>query len=288
MEDKEYIKGLVKKHKGKMNAAILLKWMVTGLSAGFVAALLILIISFMTPFYYALPIAICLMSAGLVTGLIIGITKKVNDRKAALDIDSFGFKERMVTAFESVDKDEEIYVIQRSDAVRRVKGKEKNLKVKLLPRPRLMVIFSLLFISVLVAIFLPSKTKTEAKRIHIAHKEAEKTIEDVEEMIEELEKTKEDLKDSLSKEEREKLDDMIESLEASKDELENADDMSQVDTGRDKLQFKYNDIKNKLNDMANVKQKIDDDPESAERMKEAAEKAAEKEQEQQNQQGQNG
>ena len=102
-EEKEYIKRTIKSHKGKMNAAILLKWMIRGLSAGLVAALFILIIAFLTPFYYANLIAVILIAAGFTAGLTVGMLKRINDRKAALDIDSHGLHERVVTAFEAID-----------------------------------------------------------------------------------------------------------------------------------------------------------------------------------------
>ena len=276
MNDKEYIKKLVKKHKGKMNAVRMTKSMVLCISAGFLAALLVEIYSFIKPFFYADLVAIILIAVSAVVGIALGIMKKIGDRDAALDIDSAGFRERIVTAYEGLDKDGPIYELQRKDAVKVARAGEKSIRVKREGLPKLVCIFTFLFAAVITSMFLPSKTKARAKELHKIGQKVDQKKDDVDDLKDELEKLKDELSGSLTEDEKKKLEQMIESLEASKQELDKAETEEEYQAAKDKLDFKYDDINQRLNDMANAKEKIDNDPESAERMREAAAEAANK------------
>ena len=263
MEEREYIKKLVKKHKDKMNAAILLKWTLTGVSAGLTAALVVLGIAFIVPFYYANLFAIAFVAVGFIAGIVIGICKRTTSRKAALDIDKRGFKERVITAFEAVDKEDAVHVMQRKDAINHLRGREKSIKVKVIPKPRLIAIFSLLLLAAVVLVFLPSKTKIEARDTHIIHKEADKDIKKIQDVIDDIKEIRKDPEKKLTEDEKKKLDDMLKNLQASKKDLENAKDKDGLKNARDKADFKYDKISDSLNRMANAREQLMNDPDSA-------------------------
>ena len=276
MSDKEYIRNLVKKHKSKMNAVGITRWTIICLSAGLLAALLVELYSFIWPFYYADIVAIVLMVLGAAAGLVIGFMKRKTEREAALDIDSAGFRERIVTAYEGLDKDDAIYEIQRKDAVKVAKAGASKIRVKREGLPKLVCVFTFLFAAVLTSFFLPSKTKARAKEIHILNQKIDDKKDDIDDLKDELDKLKDELKDSLTDDEKKKIQDMIDSLEASKQELDKAETQEEYDAAKDKLDFKLDDISEKLDNMADVKEKIDNDPDSAQRMRDAAQEAEKK------------
>ena len=62
-----------------------------------------------------------------ITGIVLGIHARKKETDAALVIDSFGLKERVVTALERMDESDEISQLQRKDAAAVLKSMEENI-----------------------------------------------------------------------------------------------------------------------------------------------------------------
>ena len=146
MEEKEYLRGFVKKVLRKINTAVLVKKILLCTSVGLAAAAVTEGIACIVPFYHAHIFAALFILISFITGIVLGIIARKKETDAALVIDSFGLKERVVTALERIDESDEISQLQRKDAAAVLRSMEENIKVKTGPWLNRILVFTFLLL----------------------------------------------------------------------------------------------------------------------------------------------
>ena len=103
---KEYILAMIRQVRRRMNTQTLLKRMLEGLCIGLVFAVLFEVYSVFRPFYYAHAFALAAAGVGLIAGIMVGSLTAKDMKSAAAKIDSFGLEERIITAYEEIEKED--------------------------------------------------------------------------------------------------------------------------------------------------------------------------------------
>ena len=257
MDNRGYIKKFVLKMRRNEDGVIIMRSVLrfACLGAGILTACML--ISLIWHFYYAELAGIIAIAAAAVFGLIWGFAHKGNPVATAVNLDSFGTKEKIVTAFEEITKGEDIpegsiKSLQIEDAAATLRYSEKYLveqhkkqQRKLLPWKELLI-FLLITAAGIGTGFIPSKVREEAVEEHEAKVEAEERIEEIEKIEEKLEEI-EQLE--LSPEEKEALENMKEALEASRQDLKKTKDKNSLKKAKDKLGYKVGDMQRELEEM---------------------------------------
>ncbi|MBR6403918.1 MAG: hypothetical protein IKS48_11090 [Eubacterium sp.] len=233
-----------------MNKNVMRSDVISCLMWGSIAALLVMLISLIIPFYAAEYIAVIPLVIAIPVGMIMGIRHRKNDRDAALFIDGFGLDEKIITAYENQDFADRVCQLQRQDAEMSLRSKTTEIKVPMtFPLKKFLVFISMLLLCV-VAYLIPTPSKQRAEERHktkVAAKQAEK---EVKEMLDELAKID---KGSLSPEELKELNKMMESLEASRRELKNSKTGKELAKAKEKYNYKLGDTSDRLGNLANGK-----------------------------------
>ena len=246
----EFIIDFIKRVQHKLNRNQMISSVIKLVTFGFVAGLIVILISLFVPFYYYLYVAVFFAIVSLVLGIISGIRNRESEEKAALYIDSFGFNEKISTAYENRDKNEGIYVMQRQDAEAHLRAKGDKVKVKIsLPMVHLVLSIFLLIAGVILS-FIPTKSRMISKEKHISRisaKEEEKKIEELEKSLSEIDHSK------LTEEDLKELNSLMESLELSKKEFESVDSKEKLDKAKERYDYKLGDVTENLEKIADGK-----------------------------------
>ena len=132
MNEKEYLLSIIKKVRRRINTGILLRRTLEGLCLGLFAGALVEAYAHFRPFYYAHVFSIAAVILGGGLGILFGCLQRKDMHAAAGKVDSFGLKERVVTAYESIDAQDTVSVLQRRDAVYGLSIVEPKIHVPLL------------------------------------------------------------------------------------------------------------------------------------------------------------
>ena len=245
MEQREFLK-MIQSFRRRMNLAAFLRRSVFALSVGAGAGILFQAAAFFVPFYYVnlyMILALLLAEASVFAVMFV---RRVSMEQAALRMDGFGFEERIVTAYEHLDKEGTFIELQREDAIRRLREHKDKIQIPI--RPSFYKIGLLLFLLMISAglSLLPSGAKERAGELHKVREEAKEKEEEIEEMIEALDELQQD---ELTKEQQDMLREMTESLESSLAEYQQADSQQMVSAASQKLSYKYENMSSQLSDM---------------------------------------
>ena len=149
----KYIYQFVDKIRIKLNRNIMRKSVVSALLVGVLLGLLVVTISLFVPIYekVVLIAAIIPPVLSVPVGIFMGIRKRVDDKAAAIYIDSFGFKEKIITALENEKYKDPVIIMQRNDAEAHLRAEGFKVNVKFeMPWLKL----GLCFLAFILAIFL--------------------------------------------------------------------------------------------------------------------------------------
>lgn len=245
MEQREFLK-MIQSFRRRMNLAAFLRRSVFALSVGAGAGILFQAAAFFVPFYYVnlyMILALLLAEASVFAVMFV---RRVSMEQAALRMDGFGFEERIVTAYEHLDKEGTFIELQREDAIRRLREHKDKIQIPI--RPSFYKIGLLLFLLMISAglSLLPSGAKERAGELHKVREEAKEKEEEIEEMIEALDELQQE---ELTKEQQDMLREMTESLESSLAEYQQADSQQMVSAASQKLSYKYENMSSQLSDM---------------------------------------
>ena len=246
----EYIRGFINRVRIKLNRNIMIKSIITALLYGAVVSMLFAGLSMVAPIYYAWVVIAALMMVALIVGIAMGIKHRVDDREAALYIDRFGFKEKIVTAIENEKYIDPICIAQREDAERQLRRDGHMVVVR---HKISWIRLSMLLLTILLTVVLymiPTPAKARARDIHEARIASEEAQEEVQEMIDALSKIDEG---ELSEEELREMNEMLESLSNSYDELAHVSSMESYSMARQKYDYKLGSISDKLDMLAQGK-----------------------------------
>jgi len=272
MEKKEFLRS-IKACGKKLNRAEVAKNLVFSLSVGAGVGILFQIVAFCMPFYGANICSLLALTIAILTALLISVLRRKTLYQAALYMDSFGFQERIVTAYEHLDEVGEMVELQRRDAINMLQNHKERIKVPLLKGWRAPVIMCLLLATMVVLMCLPSEMKQMAEELHMIREEAEEKEEELKEVLESMEELKQE---SFTPEQLATLQEMMESLQASMQEYHNAESKEMVETANQKLDYKYDNMSQQLMDMADIMQSgANVSPQSMEAMQQMAEKMQE-------------
>ena len=248
MEDHmKFIINFITKCRARMNTSRILDYAARGTIIGCGAGILLEGIAFLFPFYYVNLCAALAVLTGLLTGLVMGIMKRYGMEAAALCIDSFGFKERIITAYENRKKKDAVFECQRRNAAGILKKRQDDVKIRLCPDRKVLFILAGGLVLMIAMIFIPSPVKLLAKEQHEIHELAKEKQDEIQEVIEELEEV--DMNE-LSPDQQAEIQNMIDSLNASITEYDQAESMEALQQAQEKLEYKYEEMAGNLNQMA--------------------------------------
>jgi hypothetical protein len=167
---------------------------------------------------------------------------------AARRIDSFGLKERILTAWEQRDQDNSLALMQRLDAVSHLQAQKENIRISLRPQSRHLLAFCLSMLCLVVLAAVPSDVRTLAKEQHILKQEAKEKEKELSELIREMEKID---TDSLTDEQQNQLQELLDSMQLSAEELSNISSGEALAAAQQKLDYKYQQAASELSNLAN-------------------------------------
>ena len=183
----------------------------------------------------------------VLTAAVLAYVKRHSMEQAALKIDSFGFQERIITAYENLQAEGDLVALQRADAIGRLKAGKDKIRIPLMPsRKSLLVTFGLLAVMVGL-VFVPSAVRQQAKELHEVKQEAKVKEEEVQEVLEELEQL---ANQELTPEQQAQLQEMMESLQSTMQEYNQATSQEDLAAADQKLEYKYGNMSNQLADMS--------------------------------------
>lgn len=245
MEQREFLK-IIRAYRRRMHIADFLRKSVFALSIGAGAGILFQAVAFLVPLYYAdLYMVLAFLLAEL-SVVVVMLVRRTTMEQAALEMDGFGFEERIVTAYENLDREGTLIGLQREDALRQLREHKDRIRIPLFPslRRNALLLF-LLALSVGLSL-LPSAAKDRAGELYGIREEAQEKEEEIEGIIEALEQLGQE---ELTKEQQETLREMTESLESSLSEYQQAVSETMLAAAFQKLNYKYENISSQLSDL---------------------------------------
>lgn len=255
MEKKEFLRS-IQACRSRLNTRDFLHKLVAALGIGAVVGVLFQIVAFLVPMYYVnLYSVLALVLAGI-TAIVVAWWKRNSMKQAALFMDSFGFQERIITAYEHLEEDGAMYRLQREDAMKRLATQKERIKIPLLPGWKKLAGTAGLFVLLVILACVPSPMKEKAQELHELGQLAKEKAEEIEEVEEALEALEQDaLKEEvLTPEQLAALQQMMESLQNSMEEVKNANSMEGLTAAGEKLEYKYENMSEQLSSLANALQ----------------------------------
>ena len=245
MEQREFLR-IIRACRRRMNIADFLIKSVSALSIGAVAGIILQAVAFFVPIYYADLYMVLAFVLAELSAFAVMLVKQTTMEQAALRMDGFGFEERIVTAYEQLDKEGTLIGLQREDAMKQLREHGDRIQIPLMPSlKRTALLFMLLMISVGLSL-LPSAAKDRAGELHNIREEAREKEDEIEDFIEALEQLEQE---ELTKEQQEMLHEMAESLESSLSEYQQAASEEMLASASRKLEYKYENMSSQLSDL---------------------------------------
>lgn len=268
MEQREFLR-TIGACRRRLNLAGLLRKLVFALGIGAGAGIVFQAVSFVTPLYYANMYAGLALALAVLTALAVTFLGRVTMEQAALVMDSFGFRERIITAYEHLKEEGTLIRLQREDAMRLLAAHRDRIRIPLWPSWK-KTAFSALLLAVLLGLAIaPAEMKDRARELHQIRQEAKEKEKEIEKVIEGLEQLGQE---ALTPEQLEALQEMKESLQSSMAEYQQASTGEALAAAGEKLDYKYADMSSQ---MANLAQSLENgaavSPMTAEAMQAMAE-----------------
>ena len=245
MTQREFLK-IIQDYRRRLNVAMFLKRSVFALSIGAGVGIIFQAVAFWLPFYYVnLYTGLALILAELTVFLVMFV-KRATMEQAALVMDSFGFEERIVTAYEHLAEEGKLIAIQRQDAMGQLGAHKDRIRIPLLPNWKKIVLFLGLSVFLFGLALIPSVTKERAREIHNVKEEAREKEDEIEEMIEALEQLEQK---ELTPEQQAALQEMMENLQSSLSEYQQAVSEDMIAAASQKLEYKYEMMNSQMSNL---------------------------------------
>ena len=272
MDERKELLQAIRRSRRKLNIAKLIDTCVFCLAYAGVAAIVLEAVSLWIPFYYVHLCVGIVIGIALIVGIIYVVIKRTSMREAAQQIDTFGLKERVQTAYEQMADESPLAGMQRHDAAEQLQKKldAKQIRIRLLPsRRHLAAAFLSLAVAAALA-FVPSQARELANTRHAIHQEAKEKQKELSELADAIEKMD---TSELTDEQKARLAELKEALDRSMQELACADSKEALDAAQSKLGFKYEQTSQSLMELADALSK--DGKAALEQIAEMARAAAE-------------
>lgn len=240
MDIKKYLIAQIKKCKNRMNLARLIDCGIVFAAVGGLFGMACELASLIWPFYYVHLAAGLCFGLGLLAGTGYAIYRRADMGQAARRLDSFGLKERMVTAYELMDKGGEtgdaLAEMQRQDAFFHYNQVRDQIRIPLWPDKR-HVLALILSVAMVVGLgLMPSPVRDQARLRHQVKEEAKEELEQLAEFVDALEGM--DM-ESLTEEQKMQLQELLEAMQRSQEELAKADTWESLGAMQERLDYKY-------------------------------------------------
>lgn len=247
MDIEKYLIEQIRKCKRKMNLAKLIDSGVFCAAVGGIPGICCEMVSLFVPFYYVhLAAALC-FAAGLLAGVVYAVCRRADMKQAASRLDSFGLKERMLTAYENLDKEDAFAGLQREDARIHYERIRSRIRIPLLPDKRHILA---LFVSAAAVIgfgLIPSPVREQALLQHQVQEQAAEEKEELEKLLDALESVE---KENLTEQQRAQLQELVDTMELSREELAEAKSWESLSAATGRLDYKYRQAAQSLTDLA--------------------------------------
>lgn len=168
--------------------------------------------------------------------------------QTALVMDSFGFDERIVTAYGNLDKEGVLVELQRADAMEQLQTHQDKIQITLLPPWKRTGALVCLLVVLLVLVLVPSEMKDRAEELHNVKEEAEEKAQEIEEIVEALRQMEQ--QEGLTPEQQALLQEMIESLQFSQSEYQQASSDHMMRAAAEKFDYRYENMGSQLAELA--------------------------------------
>lgn len=245
MEKKEFLRK-IQSYRRKLNRAELVRNLIFALGIGAMVGILFQTAAFLILFYPANIYTILALIFAVVTAMILTFCKRKSMHQTALYMDSFGFQERIITAFEHLEEEGEMLRLQREDAMKQLQAKEEKIKIPVLKSWKQPVVTAGLLTVMVVFMLTPSEMKKQAKELHMVQEEAKEKQEELQEVLDEMEELAEDV---MTPEQLAALQEMLESLQSSMQEYEGIESAEALQAANQKLDYKYHNMQSQLENM---------------------------------------
>ncbi len=272
MEQRAFVK-MIHAFQRRMNIASVLQKSIAALCIGAAAGILFQAAALVVPFYYASLYSGLALALSLLTALVLAYVKRISPEQAALAMDSFGFDERIITAYECLGQESVLVRLQREDAMNQLAEHQDRIRLALLPSWKKPVLL-LGFLAVMSGLaLLPSAVKERARELHEVRKEAREQMKELDELASSLDKL---AQEEISQKQKNTLQEMLGSLEASRTEFEQADSAKLLSAATNKLEYKYAMMGSELEEFAKrLRDGVAASPMTAESMQVLAERMQE-------------
>ena len=180
MERKEFLK-TIGVYRRKLNIAGFLEMLMFAMLIGLGVGILFQGISFITPFYYANIWSVGAVTLAFGAAFVCSVIKRTSMKDAALAMDKFGFRERIITAYENLEAKGAMVELQRRDAMEVLKNNKDNIKIPIWPSMKKIVVVLTMLTLMLVLMYIPSPVKERAKELHELAEATKEKQEEVEE-----------------------------------------------------------------------------------------------------------
>lgn len=245
MERKEFLK-TIQTCRRRMNIAGFLDRSVLALGIGAGVGILFQAAALLVPLYYVnIYIGLSLLLAEI-SVLAVMLMRQTTMEQAAIRMDSFGFEERIVTAYENLDKEGTLIGLQREDAMKALRAHKERIRISVWPSWKKVLWCLFLFVLLFGLSWIPSGTKDRARELHGLKEEVKEKEDEIEEVLEALEQLKQE---ELTREQLEALDEMAESLESSLSEYRQAVSREMLEAASLKLDYKYEAMDGQLSEI---------------------------------------
>lgn len=251
MDERKELLQAIRRSRQKLNIAKLIDTCVFCLAYAGVAAIVLEAVSLWIPFYYVHLCVGIVIGIALIVGIIYVVIKRTSMREAAQQIDTFGLKERVQTAYEQMADESPLAGMQRHDAAEQLQKKldAKQIRIRLLPsRRHLAAAFLSLAVAAALA-FVPSQARELANTRHAIHQEAKEKQKELSELADAIEKMD---TSELTDEQKARLAKLKEALDRSMQELARVDSEEALDAAQSKLGFKYEQTSQSLMELADA------------------------------------
>ncbi|MDE7415138.1 MAG: hypothetical protein K2N44_02305 [Lachnospiraceae bacterium] len=247
MGQSEFVK-VIQNCRQRLNLADFMKKLVSALSIGAGVGILFQAAAFVMPLYYVgLYTGLALILA-LLAASVAAYAKRTSMEQTALVMDSFGFDERIVTAYGNLEKEGALVALQRADAMNQLQAHQDKIRIALLPPWKKTGFLMGLFAVLIVLALVPSEMKERARELHSVKEEAKEKTEEIQEVVEALEQLEQE--EELTPEQQAMLQEMIESLQASQSEYQQVSSNEMMRAATEKLNYRYENMGSQLASLA--------------------------------------
>lgn len=216
--DKELIR-IIRKIRDRLHAASIMNYMTLGVTAALCLGIAVVIAARFIPIYNVYLNILKIVGASVLAAFIYSAFRTPKDAYAALKVDSFGLKERTVTALELIGNQSTFALLEKNDALKHLKNMDYKKKISLKPNKRYLLVCLILTLALALSGFIPNPMAGKAEELHKIKAKVAEQQKKADKLIEKV-KNNPQLSEEQKKELEKKLTELKKELKAAKDEKE--------------------------------------------------------------------